>query len=851
MYKTSVRDGDAGRTRTGMMTVMSLFGIYSALAESGLFDPDFYLAAHPEIAAAHLDPLVHYIEEGARRGLRPHPGFNVSYYLEQCALSGERPENPLFHYLTVGAARGLRRERRRQKPNPAGRALDRDRMIYIDAPQLNHAAVPMPIRGSLAIAGWALAREGVASIDIAIDGVRLLSAHYGIPRPDVRAAYPDWDGALRSGFAASIPHRSLPLGKHAVGVVLRDHAGKQAKVEFRIEVEGRADGTAPGSLRRKMTQAEIDLDNRVLAALNWRPMFSVLVVSGCNSDAIKRLHRTLRSLRSQAYSEWRLIIVPRDGRKAGLRGRILKGFDDIADRATLAAQRRNASLGRLAQSVADRRRPVFVCALRAGDELGCDALMEFALASGMSRDADFLYGDEWRAEPRGGAAPFLKPDWSPDLLLSTNYVGRWCASADLLDRAGISVETLLQDGDYDAVLRCTEQARTIRHVQAVLTQPDDAEGDDESRARRALAAALVRRGIDGEAVASQLPGSWRVRRTLAVQEPVSIIIPTRASRGLIRTCIETLRGLTAYRNYELVAIDHIPVEAADWKAWLAEAADRVIAAEGPFNWSQFNNLAAAQCSGRYLLFLNDDIEIIDPSWLEALLEHGQRSEVGAVGPMLLYPDRTIQHAGMFLAAPGTARHAFRYLPEDDPGYFGLAQMQRNVIAVTGACLLTRRETFERAGGFDERHSIVNGDLDYCLRLWAQGLLNVYTPHARLIHHERASRSSLAKILPCRRIRGALAQRVSRRRPLLPSGAVDVFRRRLARARAGPDDPVRAPDFRQERGQANSRGQARSHRRLHHRAACASPPQAAFPDRAPERAGGAVGEGSVGDGGLRR
>jgi ADP-heptose:LPS heptosyltransferase/GT2 family glycosyltransferase len=724
-----------------MNTVMSLFGIYGALAGSGLFDANYYLATNPEIAATHLDPLVHYIEEGARRGLRPHPAFDVSYYLEQCALSGEHPENPLFHYLTVGAARGLQREREQPKPDADS---DADCKLFVDAPQRSDGAVPTPIRGSLLIAGWALARAGVASLDVEIDGMRLLSAHHAIPRPDVQKAFPDWDDALHSGFAASIPHRSLPPGRHGVGVVLRDKAGKQAKIEFRIEVEGVADGTGPGSLRRKMTQAEIDLDRRVLAALDWDPVFCLPLVSGGDARSIARLHVTLRSLRAQAYGQWRAVIVARDGRKSDLRERALDGFDDLADRVTLATQPRKSPLARLAQDVVDRRRPILVSVLRAGDELGCDALMQFALASGMHRDADLLYADDWRPGPHGTAAPFLKPDWSPDLLLSTNYIGRWCASADLLDRAGVSVETLLRDGDYDAVLRCSEQARSIHHVQAVISQPDPAEGDGAAGARRALEAALARRGIAGEVVAGKVPGRWRVRRALAAPEKVSIIIPTRAARGLIRTCIETLRSLTAYRKYEIVAIDDIPDAAADWKAWLAQAADRVIAAEGSFNWSRYNNRAAAQCRGRYLLFLNDDIEIIDPSWLEGLLEHAQRTEVGAVGPMLLYPDRTIQHAGMFLAAPGTARHAFRFLPEHDSGYFGLAQLQRNVIAVTGACLLTRREVFERAGGFEERHDIVNGDLDYCLRLWAQGLSNVYTPHVRLIHHERASRSSLAE-----------------------------------------------------------------------------------------------------------
>src|SRR5439155_17864004 len=132
----------------------------------------------------------------------------------------------------------------------------------------------------------------------------------------------------------------------------------------------------------------------------------------------------------------------------------------------------------------------------------------------------------------------------------------------------------------------------------------------------------------------------------------------------------------------------------------------------------------------------------DPDWLRALLEEAQRPEVGVVGARLLYPDRRVQHGGMFLAVMGQARHAFRYAAEDDPGYFGLALTRRNVIAVTGACLMTRRDTFDALGGFDETQSIVNNDVDFSLRAWQQGLVNVYTPLACLVHHEAISRNAL-------------------------------------------------------------------------------------------------------------
>ena len=223
---------------------------------------------------------------------------------------------------------------------------------------------------------------------------------------------------------------------------------------------------------------------------------------------------------------------------------------------------------------------------------------------------------------------------------------------------------------------------------------------------------------------------------------VSIVIPTIASGGLIETCLKSLRERTAYRRFEIVCVDNIRDENSPWKDWLKQHADCVVEYPGPFNWSKLNNLGAAAALGEYLLFLNDDIEAVDPRWLNALMEHGQRREVGVVGARLLYPDGRVQHAGMFLG-DRNARHAFRFAEADEIGSFGLAAAQRNVACVTGACMLTRREAFNELGGFDESHSIVNNDVDFCLRMWRAGLRVVYTPHATLIHHEMASRAELA------------------------------------------------------------------------------------------------------------
>ena len=259
---------------------------------------------------------------------------------------------------------------------------------------------------------------------------------------------------------------------------------------------------------------------------------------------------------------------------------------------------------------------------------------------------------------------------------------------------------------------------------------------------RALKNALKRRRLSWTVEEGLVANTYRCRPKAKVEGLVSIVIPTCAARGLIKVCLDSLRNIATYKNIEIICIENIADESSEWKSWLRDNCDVVVEIREKFNWSLFNNVAAREASGEYLLFLNDDIEVIQPDWLETMLDQARNDEVGVVGPLLLYPDRKVQHAGMFLAGRSLARHAFRFCAEDDPGYFGLALTQRDVMAVTGACMLIKTATFERLGGFDESHSVINNDLDFCLKVHEQKLRCVYTPFARLIHHELASRKDL-------------------------------------------------------------------------------------------------------------
>jgi O-antigen biosynthesis protein len=624
---------------------------------------------------------------------------------------------------------------------PRGRQI----ILHVDRPIVAGGVALGPARGNLIIEGWALARRGVKSIGISIDGKPVGAPHYGVHRRDIAETFPDWDDAGTSGFVLMAPAAALSKGRRRIEIKLTAKTGETTTTRFWVDVDVEQRSTEDGPLvvRKKMPLSEIQLGFRILSGLGWQPAFGIILGVGEAEEEIAAARRTLASLRDQTYPSWSVAIVRRGRTLPDSAAALIEDFDDIAGQ---LAFRPNCPAD---MSLVDAVRmpgmaqPDLIGPLLAGDTLGCDALLEMAIHAAMHPQAQLFYSDEQRIGPSDEQfRPFLKPQWSAELLDSTNYIGRfWCTLPSVLQRARASYGEWFQFGDYDLILRCTEQVDDIRRVPKVLCRRGRAQLDHVDQERAALRRALDRRGRHGEIAEGPVSGSYRWMVPAATSALVSIIIPTCATGGLIKTCIETLRAKTAYRNFEIICVENIPPAEAEWKAWLRERVGTVIAVDGPFNWSRFNNLAAREARGEFLIFLNDDIEITDPGWLDALLAHAVRPEVGVVGARLLYPDRRVQHAGI-VWTPNGGRHAFRSFEETDPGYFGLAVLDRNVIAVTGACLLVRRAEFEALGGFDEGHTIVNNDVDFCLRCHERGKSIVYAPRAILIHHELASRHAL-------------------------------------------------------------------------------------------------------------
>jgi GT2 family glycosyltransferase len=307
---------------------------------------------------------------------------------------------------------------------------------------------------------------------------------------------------------------------------------------------------------------------------------------------------------------------------------------------------------------------------------------------------------------------------------------------------------------YDLVLRLTEKIdpEQIFHLPSLLYHVRSrGDGDNNlplgpeslASAKRALDDYRRRNHIPGCVSDGILPGSYRLQRFCPENLKVSIIIPFRDTVQLLERCITSILAKTDYPHYDIVLVNNNSKE-KETHAYLRKISGdpriRLLSYEHAFNFSAINNFAVNRSDTDYILFLNNDTEVIAPEWLGAMMEHMTREEVGAVGAKLIYYDHTIQHAGVVLGITGLGGHAYRHFPADHPGYFGQLQVVRNCSALTGACLLTKKTLFQAVGGFDQDHlPVAFNDMDLCLKIIERGYLIVWTPYALLYHHESASR----------------------------------------------------------------------------------------------------------------
>ncbi len=503
---------------------------------------------------------------------------------------------------------------------------------------------------------------------------------------------------------------------------------------------------------------EFERSDESLVRVNFRAMTHsplVSVVVPVFRPAPADIDRAISSVRVQSYANWELCLAD-DGSGSEGTSTILAQAAASDARILTTALPSRGGISAASNAALTLARGEYVALLDQDDELSPDALFHAVNAINRNPGAGFLYSDEDKIDAAGNRRdPFFKPDWSPDLLLSENYCGHLLvARRELIDQAGGFRPEYDGAQDYDLILRLSAMTAEVVHIPRVLYHWRAAASSEAANpevkpyaaeaARRALEDYLRRRGTRAVVVPGCGPGRLRVRYPIPPGSRASILIPSGGHVGALRTCLESLEGKTAYQDYDVLVIDNSRGQQIEdlVRSWQCRHALRYLDWRGrPFNYSAMNNAAARQCDAPVLVFLNDDVEVLEPGWLDSMIELGVRPEAGAIGAKLLFPDGRIQHAGVALDTLGAGGHVFRGLDSGDHHYFDFPDVIRNVSAVTGACMLVRAAVFEQAGGFDEANFPISfNDVDLCLRLGRLGLRNLCTPHALLRHHESLSRA---------------------------------------------------------------------------------------------------------------
>ncbi|CAD6542215.1 glycosyltransferase family 2 protein [Paraburkholderia sabiae] len=504
------------------------------------------------------------------------------------------------------------------------------------------------------------------------------------------------------------------------------------------------------------------LDAKVIAALKAEVAAMVaaprisLVMPTYNADPVW-LAEAIDSVRNQVYPHWELCIADDASTNQNVRP-LLERYMQEDSRIRVVFRDKNGHISAASNSALELVTSDWVGLLDHDDLLAPHALYCVAKEVVRHPDARLFYSDEDKIDVKGRRHdPYFKCDMNIDLFYSQNMISHFGVyQKRLLDEIGGFRTGLEGSQDHDLALRCLERigAQSIVHIPRVLyhwrVHPSStaASGDAKPYAviagERALNEHFARQGVD--ASAEGLPFGYRVRYHLPKRLPlVSLIIPTRNGVGLLSQCIDSIQKKTTYAPYEIIVVDNGSDEQAtlDYLESLKSADNiRVIRDNRPFNYSALNNMAIASANGELVGLINNDIEVITDTWLEEMVSLALQPGVGAVGAKLLYPDGTVQHAGVVTGLGGVAGHAHRLFPRDSFGYFSRNALVSSFSAVTAACLIIRKSIYEEVGGLNEADlTVAFNDVDFCLRVRETGYRNVWTPFAELYHHESATRGT--------------------------------------------------------------------------------------------------------------
>lgn len=649
-----------------------------------------------------------------------------------------------------------RAERRRERAAAKG---CREIVSSIDAPVDWTAPHEM-----LTVRGWCFARDESEIVGVrAKVGTRSYQARFPIERPDVAEAVGFAPGSSRSGFSIQV---RVPRGQSLLRLEAISLGGSWEKFFEHELIRGEgtsasSNGTEPAlgkppsnetpdlpdcrglSVRAMVQKISTRLSSSVQRG--ERPMFSILTPTF--NTRPEWLAEAALSLLDQSVTDWEWCLVDDGSTSRELRALLEKLA--ALDRRFRVKFSEGGGISSATNQALEMAAGEYVGFLDHDDLLAPLALERMKEEFGKGCDAVYSDQDKLNDETRQLVEPFYKPVWSPEYLRGAMYVGHLlCVRRELAASLRFNGEF---DGvqDFEFMLRLGESTKKIRHIPAVLyhwrivpgsiADRVDAKGRVDELQQKAVTAHLSRLGHAATAEHTHLPHRLRITPARRQFHPrISVIVPTRDAPTLISQCLGSLYEKTSYPNFEVLLVDNDTTDREALAAMRRHPARRVLL-PNPFNYSRANNVGAQHAEGEYLVFLNNDTEVVSADWLDHLLYYAEQPDVGAAGAVLLYPDNTVQHAGVVLGMRGTADHVMRRFPAGVDGYAGSLVCAREVSAVTAACLMIRKELFLSIGGLNEHFFTAYQDVDLCLRLRQRQLRIVCTPQAVLYHHESVSR----------------------------------------------------------------------------------------------------------------
>ena len=486
--------------------------------------------------------------------------------------------------------------------------------------------------------------------------------------------------------------------------------------------------------------------------INYQPLISVLVPVYNVEE--KYLSACIESVLSQSYDNFELCLVD-DASTLEETKDTLKKYATHS-KVKLKTRKENGHISTATNDALDMAEGEFVALLDNDDLLAADALYRTVEILNKDKNLDLIYSDEDKIDSNGKRCyPHFKPDYSPDTLLSLNYICHLVVvRTKKLKLIGGFTVGLEGAQDYDMLLRLTEKTNKIYHIPEILyhwrmiegstAQKLDNKGYASDKGKLAIEAALKRRNLAAHVEKDEPSTYYRVTYESKKEPLVTIIVPTKDYADITEKCLESIYEKTTYENFEVLLIDNRSRE-QETLAMFEEYKKthknfRVIKADMEFNYSKINNLAASQAKGDIIILLNNDTEVITPEWISILVGYATQPHIGAVGAKLLYPDNTTQHAGVVLGLGGVAGHVFLGEPRNALGLYGRLRVPYDYGAVTAACLCIEKKKFFKVGGLEEKGlKVAFNDIDLNMKLLDKGYYNVELPMVELYHHESKSR----------------------------------------------------------------------------------------------------------------